>query len=107
MDKFGISTEELQAQIFRLDEDRSGAVVGACSALAAVSTVAVVLRLSSRRIMRAALGIDDYMLIISLVGLVMNRYCLHCSHLIALGLRAIGSYIYRLVGVEISYETHH
>ncbi len=73
MDSIRISAEDFQYQLEHIHQDKRAVVHGVDLALAIVTTIAVALRLCSRRMMKASLGIDDYATIISLVRTIITR----------------------------------
>ncbi len=73
MDNIRISAEDFQYQLEHIHEDKRAAIHGVDLALAIVTTIAVALRLCSRRMMKASLGVDDYATIISMVRAIMPK----------------------------------
>lgn len=67
MDKIDITVEDIRYQISNLHEDQRPLMNAVNIMLAVMSTVAVALRVSSRRLMKARLMADDYAIIMGLV----------------------------------------
>lgn len=63
----GITPQELVYEGVHFRDDKGPAIVGGSVVLIVVATVAVVLRLVSRRTKRTAWGSDDYTVVLSLV----------------------------------------
>lgn len=61
------SPSEIQYQLAHIHEDRSGDIVYSHIVCMTLATVAVILRFASRRLCKAAILADDYMIIVALV----------------------------------------
>ena len=68
-----VSVNEFQSQLANVNANKQPQMVIASSVFIALSTIAVILRIWSRRIQALRLGWDDYLIVLSLVrGLTMN-----------------------------------
>lgn len=59
--------EQIEYQLAHRHEDRSGAIIGAITAVTILATIAVLLRFMSRRVIRAKIMADDYFTVAALV----------------------------------------
>lgn len=61
------SPEQVAYQLAHRHEDRSGAIIGAITAVTILATIAVILRFMARRVIRAKIMADDYFTVAALV----------------------------------------
>lgn len=64
----GLTPQEIVYETVHFHDNKGPAIVGGSILLIVFATIAVVLRLVSRRIKRTAWGADDYTIVLSLVG---------------------------------------
>lgn len=60
--------EEIDYQLIHIDEDRSEALVVSHTICLVLAGIAIILRLIARRISKAAIKADDYMIILAFVS---------------------------------------
>lgn len=63
------NAEEIQYQEEHIHDDRSGNIVTSHAICIAIAAIAVLLRLISRRMCKASIQADDWMIIVALVRL--------------------------------------
>ena len=75
------SPSEIQYQLDHIHEDRSSDIVVSHVICLTIATVAVILRFASRRLCKAAILADDYMIIAALVRAIIDadRRSITCS----------------------------
>ena len=74
------NAQEIQYQLAHIHQDRSNDIVVSHSICIVIAVVAVVMRFSSRRLCKAPILADDYMIIVALVRFSSNTYTRHqCS----------------------------
>ena len=66
--------EQIEYQLAHRHEDRSGAIIGAITAVTILATTAVILRFMSRRVIRAKIMADDYFTVAALVRSICFVY---------------------------------
>ena len=64
---------EIAYQEAHSHENRGPIIIGICSTLLVLSTIAIVLRVIARRIRLAKLGADDYLIFLAEVGFVLDN----------------------------------
>ena len=67
--------EEIQYQEEHIHDDRSGNVVTSHAICMAIATTAVLLRLIARRMCKASIQADDWMIIFALVRIFLGSAC--------------------------------
>ena len=68
------SAEEIEYQLAHIHQDRSSDIVVSHAICIVIALIAVVLRFSSRRLCKAPILADDYMIIVALVRLSWHTY---------------------------------
>lgn len=68
------NAQEIQYQLAHIHQDRSNEIVVSHGVCIVIAVVAVILRFSSRRLCKAPLLADDYMIIVALVRFPLNIY---------------------------------
>ena len=66
------SPAEIQYQLEHIHEDRSSDIVISHIVCMTLATVAVILRFTSRRLCKAAILADDYMILVALVRVISS-----------------------------------
>ncbi|KAL6714621.1 hypothetical protein ACLMJK_008046 [Lecanora helva] len=100
--------EELKYEIAHIKDDRRGDIIAACATCIAAAIIAVILRLLARRLSKAKILADDYMIIVALVfcmGQVATLlYTVHLGagrHVILL--KNVPAYAKAIISQEVFY----
>lgn len=64
---------EVQYQLAHIHEDRASAIIISHAVLLPLAVIAVVARFIARRLCKAHIGLDDYMIVVALVRLSCRR----------------------------------
>lgn len=67
------SSKEIEYQIAHIDDDRSGTLIASHIICLVLAGIAVCLRLICRRMSKAAIQADDYMIIVAFVSCLYRR----------------------------------
>ena len=67
-----LSPVEIKEEAAHIRDDRGGDMVASCVTCITAAIIAVILRLLARRLSKAKILADDYMIIVALVALLLN-----------------------------------